>query len=520
MTSGCCTSYRCRPHEPESCAMNPPELSLETLAPLHGPAGHEPELLASPSPHHPHHHPASAAARAANANAGAANAGALRAHPDLTTAASRSAMVSSMASLLDGAGDYRPELSIPLHHAMGMSPCDASPPGMGMSGTYTTLTPLQPLPPISTVSDKFHHPHAHPHHPHAAHPHPHPHAGGGGGAHHPHPHHHPHAGPHPHHPHPPGAPHAAHQRLAGGVSGSFTLLRDERGLPAVNSLYGPYKELPPPPLGPSLSPLGNGLGPLHGSPQGLHGYGPSAGDKLLGAGFDAHLLGRGMEQPLTRGLASPPAPMLAHLNGLGPAPPGPPPPPPPPHHGPGLLARERPPSTTGGAALEEINTKEVAARITAELKRYSIPQAIFAQRVLCRSQGTLSDLLRNPKPWSKLKSGRETFRRMWKWLQEPEFQRMSALRLAAVEEVVKEGWGGVGERTLCLFLAQDPNINKTIFGGSSSLVPYFTVDHLSEEQPNGLCIDKVTLKATELQRMQYCRQPFRWGKNNADLSLA
>ncbi|EFX88183.1 hypothetical protein DAPPUDRAFT_32500, partial [Daphnia pulex] len=80
----------------------------------------------------------------------------------------------------------------------------------------------------------------------------------------------------------------------------------------------------------------------------------------------------------------------------------------------------------------EINTKELAARISAELKRYSIPQAIFAQRVLCRSQGTLSDLLRNPKPWSKLKSGRETFRRMWKWLQEPEFQRMSALRLAVV----------------------------------------------------------------------------------------
>ncbi|XP_062597189.1 one cut domain family member 2-like isoform X3 [Saccostrea cucullata] len=79
--------------------------------------------------------------------------------------------------------------------------------------------------------------------------------------------------------------------------------------------------------------------------------------------------------------------------------------------------------------LEEINTKELAQRISSELKRYSIPQAVFAQRVLCRSQGTLSDLLRNPKPWSKLKSGRETFRRMWKWLQEPEFQRMSALRL-------------------------------------------------------------------------------------------
>ncbi|KAL5236634.1 hypothetical protein ACI65C_004044 [Semiaphis heraclei] len=87
-------------------------------------------------------------------------------------------------------------------------------------------------------------------------------------------------------------------------------------------------------------------------------------------------------------------------------------------------------SNASGSDMEEINTKELAQRISAELKRYSIPQAIFAQRVLCRSQGTLSDLLRNPKPWSKLKSGRETFRRMWKWLQEPEFQRMSALRLA------------------------------------------------------------------------------------------
>lgn len=87
---------------------------------------------------------------------------------------------------------------------------------------------------------------------------------------------------------------------------------------------------------------------------------------------------------------------------------------------------------------EEINTKELAQRISAELKRYSIPQAIFAQRVLCRSQGTLSDLLRNPKPWSKLKSGRETFRRMYKWLEEPEFQRMSALRLAGKIELIKK----------------------------------------------------------------------------------
>ena len=109
-------------------------------------------------------------------------------------------------------------------------------------------------------------------------------------------------------------------------------------------------------------------------------------------------------------------------------------------------------STSSNGEIEEINTKELAQRISAELKRYSIPQAIFAQRVLCRSQGTLSDLLRNPKPWSKLKSGRETFRRMWKWLQEPEFQRMSALRLAG--------------RKMFLFLQQ-----SEVFGQSSTEWP-------------------------------------------------
>jgi len=86
------------------------------------------------------------------------------------------------------------------------------------------------------------------------------------------------------------------------------------------------------------------------------------------------------------------------------------------------------PSDKSLSCSEEISTRDVALRVSSELKRYSIPQAVFAQRILGRSQGTLSDLLRNPKPWSKLKSGRETFRRMWKWLQEPEYQRMAALR--------------------------------------------------------------------------------------------
>ncbi|XP_034036119.1 one cut domain family member 2 [Thalassophryne amazonica] len=311
----------------------------------------------------------------------------------------RSAMVSSMASILEGAGDYRTDhaLSGPLHPAMTMS-CDS---GMSLSSTYTTLTPLQHLPPISTVSEKFHHPHPHAHH------------------------------------------HPAHQRLAAGnVSGSFTLMRDDRSLASMGNIYGHYpKEMSG--MGQPLSPLSNGLGSLHGSQQTLGAYGPSAhlsNDKMLSSGgFEPHaaMLSRG-EEHLARGLGGHGAGLMTSLNGIH-------------HHshphsqanGSMLSDRDRQTVVGGGQGagsgqVEEINTKEVAQRITAELKRYSIPQAIFAQRILCRSQGTLSDLLRNPKPWSKLKSGRETFRRMWKWLQEPEFQRMSALRLAACKRKEQE----------------------------------------------------------------------------------
>lgn len=226
-----------------------------------------------------------------------------------------------------------------------------------VSGSYTTLSPL---PPISHVTDKF-------------------------------------------------------QRHI-PVTGSFTLMRDDRALPAVSSLYG-FKEHGDVAL-PHAQP------PLH-----TYGHAPpvvhAAHDKMLTFDELPHV------EPRVRSLTHAEA-MVSHLNTVH-ATPGPP------HHAHSsathapLAPRDRPLSSghAQGAPLEEINTREVAQRVTAELKRYSIPQAIFAQRVLCRSQGTLSDLLRNPKPWSKLKSGRETFRRMWKWLHEPEFQRMSALRLAA-----------------------------------------------------------------------------------------
>ena len=82
----------------------------------------------------------------------------------------------------------------------------------------------------------------------------------------------------------------------------------------------------------------------------------------------------------------------------------------------------------GNKNCEDINTREIAETLTNELKKYSIPQAVFARKILNRSQGTLSDVLRKPKPWSEMKGGRDIFRKMKEWLDLPEVKRIPQLR--------------------------------------------------------------------------------------------
>ncbi|XP_062322327.1 one cut domain, family member, like [Osmerus eperlanus] len=281
--------------------------------------------------------------------------------------------------------------------------------------TYTTLTPLQPF------DDKFHH----------------------------------------HHHHHPCLP-------VSNVIGSFTLMREDRGL--GGNFYNPYgkdlamaQSLSPPSTGSGLATPMHSYGSLGNSPNGNPG-------QMLPSSYEVHGgnifcrtadFGRDMSPP---GLGNDSS--LGHqLNKMESQQHAP-------NHHPHIYSQhyqhphpsqqsskagEHPYSSAsssslsspcegmlpssqggGGAAGEEINTRDVAQRIITELKRYSIPQAIFAERVLCRSQGTLSDLLRNPKPWGKLKSGRETFKRMSRWLQEPEFQRMASLRLEACKRKEQE----------------------------------------------------------------------------------
>ncbi|KAF5283436.1 hypothetical protein FQA39_LY04812 [Lamprigera yunnana] len=346
----------------------------------------------------------------------------------------------SVANMID-AGDFRTLQPEPTYQTLTSVNGRMSPPGYSPNSSYATLTPLQPLPPISTMSDKFAYGHA------------------------------------------------------SNVTGSFTVMQNNGlgiglglGSVNVNTAYTMPNMGMTPPHNYSSPGMGMQQQPSPISPQSAYSQNglPSPQKSMSPPSYDSpygtqrELVGRSLQSPTlsppSGSLNSPGGTLVtsfsgATLNGLTL------------HHNPPALVqitapqRDCSPSppvlslqqapqqqqnqqqhqqpqqqttqlqqiqtksstptslsvTTITADVEEINTKELAQRISAELKRYSIPQAIFAQRVLCRSQGTLSDLLRNPKPWSKLKSGRETFRRMWKWLQEPEFQRMSALRLAAAQ---------------------------------------------------------------------------------------
>ncbi|UMM19930.1 hypothetical protein L5515_015336 [Caenorhabditis briggsae] len=95
-----------------------------------------------------------------------------------------------------------------------------------------------------------------------------------------------------------------------------------------------------------------------------------------------------------------------------------------------------------GAVLD---TKILCDSILQELAIKKIPQAIFAKRVANRCQGTLSELLRKPKPWDCVKTGRGIYVRLYNWYQLPEDQRMEIvdkkINIAVPEKKPVDGKG-------------------------------------------------------------------------------
>jgi len=72
------------------------------------------------------------------------------------------------------------------------------------------------------------------------------------------------------------------------------------------------------------------------------------------------------------------------------------------------------------ASSEDIDTQELTTRVRDLLQCHGLGQKLFGEAVLELSQGSVSELLAKPKPWSLLSAkGREPFLRMRAWLTDP-----------------------------------------------------------------------------------------------------
>uniref|UniRef100_A0A8C2Y0V4 DNA-binding protein SATB n=1 Tax=Capra hircus TaxID=9925 RepID=A0A8C2Y0V4_CAPHI len=96
----------------------------------------------------------------------------------------------------------------------------------------------------------------------------------------------------------------------------------------------------------------------------------------------------------------------------------------------------------------EVDTLELTRQVKEKLAKNGICQRIFGEKVLGLSQGSVSDMLSRPKPWSKLtQKGREPFIRMQLWLSDQLGQAVGQQPSASQGEY---RWGPKPPRALTL----------------------------------------------------------------------
>uniref|UniRef100_A0A8C4Q2S5 Homeobox protein cut-like n=1 Tax=Eptatretus burgeri TaxID=7764 RepID=A0A8C4Q2S5_EPTBU len=83
--------------------------------------------------------------------------------------------------------------------------------------------------------------------------------------------------------------------------------------------------------------------------------------------------------------------------------------------------------------IDEVNTSELARHVKEQLLKHNIGQRVFGHYVLGLSQGSVSEILARPKPWTKLTvKGKEPFLKMKQFLSDE--QNVLALRAIQVKQ--------------------------------------------------------------------------------------
>ena len=89
---------------------------------------------------------------------------------------------------------------------------------------------------------------------------------------------------------------------------------------------------------------------------------------------------------------------------------------------------------TSASVSDDVDTQELTTRVRDLLQSHGLGQKLFGEAVLELSQGSVSELLAKPKPWSLLSAkGREPFLRMRAWLTDPHgIERLRAFQSQAL----------------------------------------------------------------------------------------
>uniref|UniRef100_A0A3P8Y6C6 Homeobox protein cut-like n=1 Tax=Esox lucius TaxID=8010 RepID=A0A3P8Y6C6_ESOLU len=159
---------------------------------------------------------------------------------------------------------------------------------------------------------------------------------------------------------------------------------------------------------------------------------------------------------------------------------------------------------------QEVDTAELTQQVKDKLAKNGICQRVFGEKVLGLSQGSVSDMLSRPKPWSKLtQKGREPFIRMQLWLNGELGQNVLPLQGQPQENTPKTSASCSPAPESPLSSAEESvkSLGDQGSGGGVSQVPPRELSEPSESQPgtplpvpghSGLSIQEMVAMSPEL----------------------
>ena len=170
----------------------------------------------------------------------------------------------------------------------------------------------------------------------------------------------------------------------------------------------------------------------------------------------------------------------------------------------------------------KLDTAEIAALVRSELKRLKIRQHVFAERILNRTQGTLSTILRKPTPWNLLKSGHEVFWKMNEWLGLPDENKLEISSGPQIKSKTKTDCGKSDSTRIFSNDGKSENIQKDLdqlgscnvhnYSYGQNITNNLTSRTSKEHRTDDYYESTIITCAEVYERVSNCEQPSSFSK--------